>query len=345
MILLLLGPDAYRKRQRRLAAIAEFGVPTDEIVRIEGETTTIQALDDSLMSLGLFATKKVVLIPAVGELPKTVASRLMALTSRVGEDTLLILEADKLDQRTELAKALKKLPTETFEFLQGSSLDRWITDQAKSLGVTIEPEARRLLIERAGNDSWRLHSELLKLSTAVLGSSVIPDRMPDDSSGNQDPESIQPRHGSRIKSGMTNQNANSLSTITLSHVKDLTLATTSPTLFALTDALTAGQPAKARIALAKLLAGGEAPLGILGMLGYHLRTLVLVKDATETHIPAKLHPFVVQKHQPLTQRIGWPQLTAWYAHLAEYDSAAKTGTMEPIVALELMVHELSALTH
>ncbi len=356
MILVLLGPDAYRKRVRRKAAIAAFGVPThqslrsgtgqaSDLVKLDAESLTIQALDDALLSLGLFATKMVVVIPDVGDLSKTVASRLVELLPQVsdppspdgfeGASTLLILEADKLDQRTELAKALKKFPTEPFELLRGVTLDQWISDQSKGLGVSIDPDARRLLIERVGADSWRLRSELEKLATAALS------HPPFDKGGQGDlaTETIKPKSP---PTPLAQRGESNTPTITQALIKDLTLATTSPAIFALTDALVASQPAKARIALAKLLASGEAPLGILGMLGFHLRTLTLVKDALETHVPAKLHPFVVQKHQPLARRLDWPTLADWYEQLVAYDTAVKTGTMELVLALELMVHELSS---
>ena len=319
--------------------IAEFAVEAGDVTTIEASGATIQVLDDALLSLGLFATKKVVVIPNLGELPKPVASRLITLLSTVSDETLLILEADKVDQRTELAKAVKKLPTETFEPLQGSALDRWIGEQVTQLGVQIEPAARSRLIERVGSNSWRLRSELEKLATAALPVRVMlkPDEPRRSATGPS---------RSRNEFGMTPHSTDSRDPeiqpmITQSHVTELTLATTSPAIFALTDALVAGQRAKARLALTKLLASGEEPLGLLGMLGFHLRTLVLVKDADVTKLPAKLHPFVVQKTLPAARRISWPQLADWYEQLAAYDMGAKTGTMEPVVALELLVHHLS----
>lgn len=283
--------------------MAEFGVATEDVVRLDAENATIQVLDDAFLSLELFATKKVVVIPDVGELPKPVANRLVALLPNVGEDTLIILEADKLDQRTELAKAVKKLPTETFEPLQGAALERWIGEQARELGITIEPAARTALVTAVGADSWRLHTELEKLATAAV---------------NESPPRITP-----------------------TMVKELTVATTSPSLFALTDALATQNDRSAQLALRKLITAGEAPLAIMGLLAYHLRTLVLVKDAAETGATPKLHPFVVRKLQGASRAVSWATLSHWYERLAEYDWEVKTGTIEVDVALELMVHELA----
>jgi DNA polymerase-3 subunit delta len=303
MILALLGPDAYRKRQRRLAAITDFGVAMAEIIRIDGDSATIQVLDDALLSLGLFATKRVVVIPAVGTLPKPVASRLVTLLSVVSQETLLILEADKLDQRTELAKTVKTVPTETFEPLRGSVLERWISDEATALGVTIEPDARRRLVERAGSDSWRLRSELQKLAAVASG-----------------------RETKRITSD---------------DVRDCVVAAIDANAFALTDALVAGDRRAARLALARLAASGEAPLAVLGTLGYFLRTLALVKDAAETNRRAALHPFVVTKTLPAARTVRWSTIVGWYVQLVETDWAVKTGTLDADVGVELLVHTLT----
>lgn len=313
MILVLTGTDDYRKRERRQAAVAEFGLPDrqagvkpNEVVLIDADNATVQQLDDALMTLGLFATKQVVYAPKIlKDAPKPVRERLGSLLRSVDDSTLLILDEATLDQRLDITKQLKKLATiEPFEPLRGPALERWVGEAARSFDITIEPPARSTLIERLGNDSWQLSRELEKL--AAYAASASPPR------------------------------------ITVAMVQAYTPAQTAPSSFALTDALTAGNAAKARLTLMRLLQHGEEPIRLLGLVAFHLRSLALVKDSLETGVPAKLNPFVVKKLAPQAQMTTWQTLTQWYTQLAQYDHAVKTGRIDPPLALELTVQALTA---
>ena len=306
MILLLLGTDGYRKRERRQAAIAEFGVKPDDVVHLDSDSVSVQTLDDSILSLGLFATKRVVFAPSiVSDAPKNVKERLVKVLPSVGDETLLILDEEKLDLRLELTKVLKKIATiEPFDPMHGPALERWVGDIARTFGVTIEPPARTELVARIGDNSWQLVSELQKLAAAAM---------------NENP----PR-------------------ITVPLVKSLTTSSVDVSSFALTDAIAAGNAAKARVALMKLAQQGEEPIRIMGLLAYHLRTLAQVKDAYEVGHPPKLSPFVAKKLTPSARATSWRKLAHWYERLAEYDWQVKTGRIDADVALELLLHALTS---
>jgi len=306
MILVLTGTDDYRKRERRQQAIADFGIRPDELVTIDADSATVQMIDDALMTLGLFATKRVVHAPKLlKDGPKPVRERLAALLRSVDESTLLILEESTLDQRLDITKQLKKVATiELIDPLKGSALERWVGDAARTIGITIEPPARTLLVERLGGDSWQLSRELEKLAATAM--SANPPR------------------------------------ITPAMVRDLTPAMSAPSSFALTDALTAGNTIAARMSLMKLLQHGQEPIRLMGLVTYHLRSLALVKDSLETGKPPKLSPFVAKKLTRLAQLTSWSTLAHWYTQLAEYDHAVKTGRIDAGLALELVVHALTA---
>ena len=306
MILLLLGTDEYRKRERRLAAIADFGVKNDEVIQLDADSATIQILDDTILTLGLFATKRVVYAPNIAsDAPKNIKERLSKILASVGDETLLILDEEKLDQRLELTKVLKKSATlEQFDPLRGAALERWIGDTARTFGVTIEPPARTELANRVGENSWQIVSELQKLAVAAM---------------NEAP----PR-------------------ITVQLVKSLTPSSVEVSSFALTDALASNNSIKARMALMKLAQQGEEPIRIMGLLAYHLRTLAQVKDAGETGSTPKLSPFVVNKIKPSARATSWRRLAQWYELLATYDWQVKTGRIDADIALELFVHELTS---
>jgi DNA polymerase-3 subunit delta len=76
---------------------------------------------------------------------------------------------------------------------------------------------------------------------------------------------------------------------------------------------------------------------LLQMKDYAARGLTL--DAARERL--KLHPFVAQKTWNQALNFTLPQLEATYHKLLDTDLATKTGRSDPIVALDLLVVELT----
>jgi DNA polymerase-3 subunit delta len=119
--------------------------------------------------------------------------------------------------------------------------------------------------------------------------------------------------------------------------------------FDLVDALGQGDGATAARVLHRLL-DTEHPLAILGMIVRQFRLLVQVKDleqrgATlqEVSKELQLHPFPARKLHVQAIRFTTAQLDAVYHHLLDTDLAIKTGRLEQVLALDLLVAELTSL--
>ncbi|GBD10196.1 hypothetical protein HRbin22_02461 [Candidatus Thermoflexus japonica] len=115
-------------------------------------------------------------------------------------------------------------------------------------------------------------------------------------------------------------------------------------LFELTEALGRRDVRRALAALHRLLAEGEHPLGLFGMIVRQFRLMLLMKEQLEKGLsPAEagnllgLHPYAARKIAEAVVAFSMPQLEAFYRSLAELDVAIKTGQIPDGVALETFI--------
>ncbi len=86
--------------------------------------------------------------------------------------TTLALVAGDLRKDSPLAKAVTGRGTVLLWDVLARAVPRWIAEQFKLSGVTVEPEACRLLAELVGDDLYELASEIEKLVTWARGSGL-----------------------------------------------------------------------------------------------------------------------------------------------------------------------------
>lgn len=115
-------------------------------------------------------------------------------------------------------------------------------------------------------------------------------------------------------------------------------------LFELTEALGRRDVHRALAALHRLLAEGEHPLGLFGMIVRQFRLMLLMKEQLENGLsPAEagnllgLHPYAARKIAEAVTAFSISQLEAFYRNLAELDVAIKTGQIPDVVALETFI--------
>lgn len=141
--------------------------------------------------------------------------------------------------------------------------------------------------------------------------------------------------------------------ITVGDVAALVDAPTSPRAFAFADALASRDRARALALLHEHLEAGDSPQALLGMIGYALRTLHLVRSATADAADrpkpvaalAKtlaLHPFVVTQALRHAQGFASEDLRRATQLLADTDWYMKTGRFDPALALERFVVAVTA---
>lgn len=119
-------------------------------------------------------------------------------------------------------------------------------------------------------------------------------------------------------------------------------------LFGMIDAIAEGDSKKAIVELHRLIDRGKSPLELFGMIVRQFRLMIQIKELTEQGLSSaaiaerlSLHPFVAEKTGRQTQAFSMEQLERVYHHLLEMDVGIKTGQIEDVAALDLLVARLA----
>jgi DNA polymerase III subunit delta len=188
-IYLLIGEDEVEKS----ALAAEFAELVEEGLRAfnAGEWTTGDRLADGVSTviaaartLPMMSPRRVVAVLQAETLlaPKReseAASRaLEALESLLADperQTTLVFAASGVDRRSRSFKLLQKHATVVeCGIIEGQAdAERWVRTRAAAGGAEIEPQAARLLVQRAGLDVKRLRAEVDRLLLYALGQKRI----------------------------------------------------------------------------------------------------------------------------------------------------------------------------
>jgi DNA polymerase-3 subunit delta len=224
----------------------------------------------------------------------------------VPDTTVLVVLVDEvLDASSPLLKAAKTHGTVIQSTLpRGAALESWIGKRAKSIGVTIRPDAAAMLANFIGSQLRLLANELDKLAMYAGERAVI----------------------------------------TMDDVRKLSAQVQEARVFDLTDALAQRNQKQALDILHDLLADGEAPLRLISTITSQVRSLLLVKElsqkgmrAAEIASTAGLSPFVAQKALRQAGKFTVSQLENSYRQLLATDAALKRSRMTPEMALDLLV--------
>jgi DNA polymerase-3 subunit delta len=188
-------------------------------------------------------------------------------------------------------------------------LPNWIQHQVRDKGGDISWDACGKIVELAGNDLRLLDLEIDKLLLYA---------------------------GDRQ--------------VTETDVRALTSRAREADIFDLVDCVGRREADQALRELHQLLDQEEPPLKLLGMLARQVRILIQVRELrasrmTEAEIikRLKLHPYVVEKGTAQARNFTMEQLEKAHALLVETDWRIKTGEMEDVLALDMLVVALARL--
>ncbi|MFM1651570.1 DNA polymerase III subunit delta [Brevibacillus sp. B_LB10_24] len=241
------------------------------------------------------------------------ADELIRYLDEPAEYTAVILRvnADKLDERKKLVKALhQKAVVVPFQPLQAADLYGWVERRAKQYQARIErPEAMKL-VERVGSDLRLLDKELEKMALYT---------------GNQD------------------------AVITDQVIELLASRTLEQNVFALVEAVVGGQLNEAFRILYDCLKTGEEPIRLLALLARQIRMLLHIKmwaprGYTQQQLAGmlKVHPYAVKKAMEQARHFDEAGLRRLLGILAEEDFRMKSGQVDKRIALEVFMTQVAA---
>lgn len=191
MILLVYGDDAFRVKERSREFVEKFAEkfdPTrmniDEFVFAKKDDASVSRVAEAIVASPFLSAKRMVRVDGIFSTVTTKpdAEPWVAVLERVPESTILVLvdaSSKEKVEKTELWKrvsGMKEVHSYPLPALSGSELQTWITGRAKVHGAVMVPGVISALIDRVGNDSWRLESEIGKLA-AYAGDAPISEEM------------------------------------------------------------------------------------------------------------------------------------------------------------------------
>lgn len=168
MILFFYGANSFAARaklgQLKAQYIAKAGNDFG-LDQLDGERLKLQDLVQQLQAVPFLATSRLIIIENLGK-NKVLSEEILERLDQVPESTILVLYDADVDKRGRYFKTLSKLPQAAeFKPLAPPAVMRWIEDQASKLGASIDRAATLELLNRCGDDQWRLQGEITKLAT------------------------------------------------------------------------------------------------------------------------------------------------------------------------------------
>jgi DNA polymerase-3 subunit delta len=195
-----------------------------------------------------------------------------------------------------------------FTHPSGHALTRWVYQRVSQEGGRIESQAAQALCTFVGDDLYQLHHEVQKLLAYTNGERAISEE----------------------------------------DVRRLTPQARQGSIFDLVDALGRRDGRQAISTYHDLLAMGDHPLGILGMITRQFRLMIQVKELapqlpTVSALARALHqsPYPIRKILAQSHNYSMEELHTVYHKLLDVDVAIKTGQTEATLALDTLIAGLS----
>lgn len=134
---------------------------TENISQINTNNPNIEEILSSLINVGLFSEKRLVILREVfGN--KILSEKLTEILTRIPNETEVIIVEPKPDKRTKLYKVLSK-EYKIKEFAIDKNIAKFVMDEANSKRVEINRPGIEELINYTGGDRWKITNELDKL--------------------------------------------------------------------------------------------------------------------------------------------------------------------------------------
>lgn len=135
--------------------------------------------------------------------------------------------------------------------------------------------------------------------------------------------------------------------ITEQVVKKMFSPSFETTVFEVVDAISRQDKEKSLTLINRYLQQGQNPYQLLGMIGYQIRSLIVIRDFLQqgegySAIVKKsnLHPYAVKKLYPQSKNFDMDRLKKIYHQLFEIDLQIKVGEIEPEFGLNLFVTKI-----
>ncbi|GAC1324943.1 MAG: hypothetical protein NVSMB22_14280 [Chloroflexota bacterium] len=295
--------------------------PADTII-LDGADMPLSVFAEACLTAGLFAPERLVIVNALHERFKTgrkespEAGEVRDIIASLVPSTTLLLVCKGMANDHALVSDVRKAGGQirSFSTPRRADLGKWSIARAKHHEATIQRQAADLLAEVVGPNLLMLDTELEKLATYA---------------------------------GLKRD-------ITPAMIETLVGSVAQESIFALVDAVAAGDRAKAlQLMHAQMEAASASPMDfplyLIRMLARQLRILLRLKLALETGrsidqitSDLKIPRYYSDRYIRQAKRISKDRLKASFEQLASLEHSLKSGRAEPASGLDLLVSNLCA---
>ena len=315
-VIVVYGNESYL-RQKVLHLLRKMILGDDasdemSFSRYEGEDLDLATVLDELNTISMWGDRRLVMVDDADSFVTAHRSGLEKYVQKPSRQGVLLLTVNKWMKTTKLAKAVEKsgLPIECGG-MKGAELSRWAVQHAKQeYDCQLTREAATLLIQLAGEGLSLLDQELSKLASYTGDSAKI---------GAEDVEKLV--GGWRME-----------------------------TTWAMTDAIQAGNAARALELLGQMLDAGEAPQKLMGGVSFVFRKLAAATEMASGGMnlqaalrKAGVFPKSLPSSEDYLRRVGRPEAEQILSRLvtAETRLRSTSGLATPRLIVELLILELT----
>ena len=321
MLIFLFGADSFRSQEKLSELKNQYtsknSSGTDLSVLDCGETAPLKTLAEMLSAQGLFSTKQLVVVKnacvqgSLNQQKELLAYLKSNKELKDAADSIVIFfEAGAPKKNGALYKFLfAQAKKQEFAPLGGAPLANWALSLTKKLSpeTAFSKSALTMLLAATGNDLCALSNEITKLVSWRISGEITPD-----------------------------------------DIAILVKSKIDSTMFETIEALTSGNKARALELLHAQIAKGEDIFYILSMYTYQIRTLLKIGDfywqgmtsAPQIAQASGIHPYVVQKSLSQIRNLSAEKTKQMLRDLADIDFNAKTGKVDPLLALDTFIVSL-----
>jgi DNA polymerase III subunit delta len=166
------GEGVYNLREEKLRWISQFEQKygSENIIRLDGTKTSFRELLDEAGTAPFIAPKRLIVIDGILKASK---EEMKLLPQNIHENNIVLFADPKPDKRLAGTKTLLELAeVKEFKPVTGPALQSWIKATLQSLGTSIDPSARSLLLDMTGEDQDLIDQELRKLALQSTGRTI-----------------------------------------------------------------------------------------------------------------------------------------------------------------------------
>ncbi|MBE5895234.1 MAG: DNA polymerase III subunit delta [Lachnospiraceae bacterium] len=307
---LLYGDEVYLKHQYRDNLLKAMDATGDSMnfSKFEGKDIEIREVIEVAETMPFFADYRTVLIVDSGWFEKA-TDEMCEYLKHPAETTRFIFVESKVDKRGRMFKTVKDLGN-AVEFVEQDEavLRKWITGLLQKEGKQITSPTLQFFLQRTGTDMNNIRTEIEKL-VCYLGERTMVEQ--------QDVEDI-------------------VTTRVQNHIFDMI------------SAIAMKKQQRALQLYYDLLMLRESPMGILTLITRQFNLLMQTKelrnkgyDKNGIAKKLKLQPFVAEKYIQQAAGFKYATLREVFEECVNADEAIKTGRMQDMLCVELLIVKFS----